>query len=196
MIKKLFLLWLFVPLTSFSGKTLTLQYPIPNGWNQVYHVTSKKNTIKEYIPVNQTLQEWTQMQTIIELEDLPKHISPKHLIEKTFDLSSQHCKNFSKRMYGISLAGEHAAAQGIQYCGKYSATGFGEITMIKAIKADKMYVIQMAWRGEAFMTKKSPLPRALLNEWLVALNRVKLVSQVDSKTLNSTIKIDAPVIRY
>lgn len=183
------LLILLQSTASLSAARFELQYPIPNGWKLAYHVSSKVNVIKEYITTSESLEQWTQMLTILEFNALPDYVTPKAFIENIMQQSSTHCQEFSSRFYGIKKQGEFDAAQGIQYCGRYDRTQLGEVTMIKAIKGTKMYVIQMAWRGEPFTKKRSPLPRALLNEWHTAMKRVALVKAEDgTKALHSTIK--------
>lgn len=168
---------------------LVLRYPVPNGWKLGYHIINGQAELKEYVPVVESVERWTQMLTIQEFKSLPEKVEPKQFVEEMFQLTKARCKYYHSRIYFPFKQDGLNAIQGIQYCGIYLETGLGEVTLVKVIKGDSLYVVQRAWRGRPFGRRDSPITKSEFSEWMTTMKHVGL-NNIEDEDKHKTMHLD------
>lgn len=177
---------------ALSKPRYTLSYPIPNGWRLAYHIVKGKNDLKEFIPVEESLQRWTRMLTVQEFSGIPKEVTPEQYLRKFFTLAEPYCATFRSRLYPVSAEVDFPTGLGLQYCGTYRMTRLGEVTLVKVIHHEVIYVVQLAWRGPPFGRHEDPISKKEMNDWRSFMENVRLVNIEDEqkiKVLHSNIKL-------
>ena len=134
---------------------------VPSGWVLGYQNSTKFSYIREYIPSNQTIPQWTKMVTVQAFVGL-SHVPAKGFIDDIAPRLKGQCKSFKAEKGGDG----NRVATMWSYCGEYTRTNKGEVTLFRVIKGkDVLFVVQRAWRGKVFDVNNVPLTATQRADW-------------------------------
>lgn len=138
----------------------------PQNFELAFQNRRDKREMTEYIPIGQTLEQWTEMITVIIFHGVTGQAPGE--VQAHMDRSGQaacpgqeNVRLFEgeERGYRVTLS--------LDMCGKFAESGLGEITLFKLIQGrDSFYQVQRALRVPPFVIGSSrPMTSAQLAEW-------------------------------
>jgi len=135
----------------------------PAGYKLDYRENNNDTAITEFVPVRQSVKNWTEMMTIQIFYRLK--VSPEQFMAKTEQLAPQACPGATVARIRQGEENGYNFILFLQHCPLNKATGKPEITWFKAIEGNySFYVVQ-------FATKAEP-PKEKITGWMQYLRSV------------------------
>jgi len=135
----------------FSQK---IEHKLPQDWKPAFENATEGHYILEFLPQNETLEDWTEMFIVQGFKGISSKTSPKLFLKKMADINSRVCGDNAVFEYleeeKISGFEAQKAISGCASLPKNSANDkISEISYFIAIKgAEDIYLLHKAKRGE------------------------------------------------
>lgn len=132
----------------YAGEVLVASHP--EGWELADHARTGFQEMREYLPVGQTVKQWTEMLTVTIWHGITD-LAPEDVQDQLDRIGVAACPGqVNKRLFNSEERGYRIAVS-VDVCGKYAETGMGEITMFKVIRGrDSLYQVHRSLRVPAF----------------------------------------------
>jgi hypothetical protein len=174
------------PLLAQSGMQDAEQLLVPfsaEEWGQWKIGSQAKRpsfTMVEYIPKDQAIAGWDRMLTVQMFHNtsirLPQFMGQ---LKATFE-TKQPCEHTKLQMFGSKKVNGYDTSLHWLICTRSKRDGKGEFTLMLGIEGrDALYLVQRAWRGEAYAADVVPLSKDELASWLGFIDKVQVC---DSRT--------------
>lgn len=169
------------------NQTINFPYPKEWGFNPVHKNQKDNHFIAEFIPKEQTLNDWKDMFTIQGFKHLAnrKDLTPEKMLltlRQQFN-SIAPSMSYYKEIYKGDVNGYSGAIvlMGIKEIPKNVnptlPKGTGEIGLYLALKGKSdMYIIHRSWKSSLpYTDEKLPMSKSELSRWTNLLKQIKLI---------------------
>jgi hypothetical protein len=149
------------------------------GWQEAYKASGNGKNMVEYVPLGQSIDNWTEMATI-EVFIGRGGYDPSTLQQKVAEGFRLNCDALHVDDLGGGLTSTLPAKRWVVSCSKVKETGLGEITYFEAISGkNNFYLVQRIWRGPAFDLAHAPVPPTKIKEWEQYMNGLAVCDSRD-----------------
>lgn len=160
-----------------------LSHMLPIGWIPVFDKVQGERYIIEYVPKGQSINNWTEMITVIGFKGAAKIAKPIDAILSTSNNIKKVCpSNHIYSSIGTTKVDGYSGYEAIVGCAEMPnshragiSKGQGEIAYYLAIAGDQeIYFIQKAIRSEAFLKSRPPLTPENYKEFISSIFPISL----------------------
>lgn len=163
------LIWIFgaLTLTSTQGQGLSgenILVPEPKGFEVGHQAGNSVESLVEYVPKGETVEDWSQMVTVQVFRDID-NADPERFGQTVASLWSKSCQGARTGQVSSAMENGYATSVWIYHCPLLASTGKPENMMAKFIAgADALYGVQYA--------RRSALNEAEMRQTTIYLTRV------------------------
>jgi hypothetical protein len=120
----------------------------PTGFKVGHQATQNGNSISEWVPEGETVENWTQMLTVQVFRQSP--LDPTVFLQQIGKQWAEACPGSSAKGILSGQVNGYGVSMQVLRCPKNSATGKPETTAFRAIRGnDALYSVQRAFRSNA-----------------------------------------------
>ncbi|OFW97128.1 MAG: hypothetical protein A3D94_03585 [Alphaproteobacteria bacterium RIFCSPHIGHO2_12_FULL_66_14] len=128
-------------------KNENLLVGLPQGFKVGFNESRNGMNMQEWVPVNETVQNWTEMVTV-QIFLSRKDLDPVRFLATMEKRWAGACKGSTATPAATGKTNGYASATTLLRCPLLGSSGKPETTMMKAIKGnDSFYLVQRAVRG-------------------------------------------------
>lgn len=152
----------------------------PAGWELGFSDRDDDQSVYEYLPAGQELENWGELMTVQVFFEL-RNVPPRAVLERMRKGFEQSCDSPGAETAAERPVSGYPAARQLLLCGRNrEGGGKGEVALIQAVSGrDALYVVQRAWRGDAFRGAAPAAARTLLPGWHEYLDKVRVCDTRD-----------------
>lgn len=154
------------------GEQLLVSLP-PRDWVVGYTAGDGRQTITEYVPRGQTVEDWSEMLTVQTFRGDPTPALA--FLERTKAVADRErpCDVTDFSIMGSRKVNGYDGSRAQMFCTRGKRNGKGEITLFQALRGrDSLYVVQRAKRTRPYTTRAVPWTREEIQAWNAHLNSV------------------------
>ena len=170
----LFALFLFAPTGAVAldpGENLIVKFS--KDWKLAYQTKRGGVRISDFIPVDQTMENWQRMVTVKVFKGVIE--SPSTFLDRIEAGIRKSCKDVKSDSPGVVVDNGYEAAVQFVACANETHTGNGTLSLTKAINGNEgFYMVRRAWRGKPFSIDTMPISRQEFSIWLNQINAAKV----------------------
>jgi hypothetical protein len=169
------------PLLAQSGMRDAEQLLVPfsaeewKRWKIGSQATRPNFTMVEYIPKEQAIASWDRMLTVQIFRNIPIRL-PQFMgqLKATFE-TKQPCEHTKLQAVGSKKVNGYDTSLHWLICTRSKRDSKGEFTLMLGIEGrDALYLVQRAWRGDAYGADEVPLSKDELASWLGFIGKVQV----------------------
>lgn len=137
----------------------------PSGWQQIYSLNTEKTRLVDYVPGNETEDEW-KTKISFESHQSLVDVDPISILMGELDATRQNCENIESFNLYSGVENNYPTSVRLTFCGENAHTGEGEVTISKAIQAnDYLYLIKLLHRVPAFTSNDNNVSEQQIASW-------------------------------
>lgn len=179
------------PAVASSSDKVIIQGPPFDGrkWIQGFHAADARQSITEYVPEGQTVENWREMVTVNELFGLQNQITPEGMVQALMQGAIQNCAGVEHNIIG-SQDGEVVFEWQMRGCPTAHSGEADEYDIGRVVFArDRIYIMQ-------YMSK-TPIPLEKREEWIRILSATQFggteahdafMEEVDASGTNAEVQ--------
>ncbi|MEQ8234516.1 MAG: hypothetical protein RLW61_06395 [Gammaproteobacteria bacterium] len=133
-----------------------LLFAKPEGWHEVFSEVEDNLTTNEYVPKDQTAENWTEMVTVQVVFGMAD-ASPDGVLSRIVRHLEEGCPGFSAQPIELGGTGDYPTLAVMLMCPKNPDSGRGDFILVRGIAGEEsFYILQKAWRVPPFAPDSPP----------------------------------------
>ncbi len=137
----------------------------PSGWHQIYQLNSGKTRLVDFVPADQTEEDW-KTKISYESHRALNDADPISVLMCELEVVRQNCEKIDSFNLYSGLENNYPTSVRLTFCGENTFTGEGEVTLSKAIQANEyLYLVKLLHRVPAFKEDSSVVSKNQIASW-------------------------------